>query len=168
MSLQRFVASIFFMAAMLLRITVALGQDYPAKPIRIVTVAAGGGADLTARIIAQGISGPLGQPVVVDNRANGVVAGEIVSKSPPDGYTLTVAGGAIWLTPLMRKVPYDVVTDLLPICLAERSVSVVAVHPSLPVKSIKELIALARARPGELNYGSSPGGTSYLAAELLK
>src|SRR5262245_26794968 len=111
----------------------ALAQDYPAKPVRILAAAAGGGNDFDARQIAQGIAGPLGQPVIVDNRAQGALAAEAGSKAAPDGYTLLVAGGAVWVGPLLRKAPYDVLTDFAPIALIERGVNVLAVHPSLPV-----------------------------------
>jgi tripartite-type tricarboxylate transporter receptor subunit TctC len=144
-------------------------QEYPAKPIRIVTSSPGGGSDFVARAIATGISGPLGQPVVVDNRTSGVIPIEVVSKAPSDGYTLLVSGGVLWISPLLRKVPYEVATDFVPISLVTREIFVFAIHPSLPAKSVKELIALARARPGELNYGAGDvGGTNYLTIELFK
>lgn len=147
----------------------AWAQQYPAKPVRIVTSSPGGGSDFVARAIANGIAGPLGQPVIVDNRTSGVIPIEVVSKAPADGYTLLVSGGVLWISPLLRKVPYDVATDFLPISLVTREIFVFAVHPSLPVKSIKELIALAKARPGELNYGAGDvGGTNYLTLELFK
>lgn len=143
-----------------------LAQDYPNKPIRIVTAAAGGGSDFTARQIAQGISGPLGQPVIVDNRT-ALQASEAGAKAPPDGYTLLVAGGVLWTTPLLQKTPYDI-SDFSPLSLLIREVSIVAVHPSVPATSVKGLIALAKARPGELNYGSgATGGLSHLAMELF-
>jgi tripartite-type tricarboxylate transporter receptor subunit TctC len=146
---------------------VAGAQDYPAKPIRIVTSAAGGGSDFTARQIAQGISGSLAQPVVVDNRAGGIIAAEVVAKSPPDGYTLTVQG-ALWIVPLLAKAPYEV-GDFAPVIQTERIVNIVAVHPSVPAKSVRELVLLAKARPGELNYASvSIGGSTHLAVELFK
>ena len=156
-------------ALLLLVGNVVLGQDFPTKPIRIVTAAVGGGNDFQARIIAPGISGPLGHPVIVENRTSGIIAAEVVAKAPPDGYTLHVAGGALWLTPLLRQSPYDVVRDFSPIIQTVREVFVVAVHPSLPVKSIKELIALAKAKPGELNYASdTTGARSHLSAEIFK
>ena len=144
------------------------GQDYPNKPIRIVTAAAGGGSDFTARQLAQGISGPLGQPVIVDNRPQGFIAVDVVSKAPSDGYTLTIQGASLWLSPLLRKVPYDV-ADFSPISLVVREVFVVAVNPSVPANSVKDLIALAKAKPGGLNHAvTGLGGTSHLAAELFK
>ena len=142
-------------------------QDYPSKPVRLVAPAAGGGGDLIARILAQGMAGPLGQQVIVENRA-GLAQIELVSKSPPDGYTLLVGGATTWIAPLVRKTLYQV-SDFTAISMVERSSSVLVVHPSLPVKSVKELIALAKARPGELNYGSSgPAGSGHLAGELFK
>ena len=156
-----------YVGLMLVGASGAPAQDYPSKPIRIVTSAAGGGSDFTARQVAQGISGPLGQPVIVDNRAGGIIAAEVVAKSPPDGYTLTMQG-ALWIVPLLAKAPYEV-SDFAPIVQTERIVNIVAVHPSVPVKSVKDLIALAKARPGELNYASvSIGGSTHLAVELFK
>lgn len=153
---------------MVLGAGVLFGQTYPNKPIRIVTGPLGGALDFVSRIIAQGISDPLGQPVIVENRP-GIIAGETVAKAPPDGYYLTLNAGAFWIGPLfVRTVPYDPVKDFLPISLTNRAPNVLVVHPSLPVKSVKELIALAKARPGELNYSSgSTGGSSHLAGALF-
>ena len=143
------------------------GQAYPSKPIRILTAEAGGGTDFTARILAQGIAVPLGQPVIIENRTpyQGV---EIVARAQPDGYTLLSAGNALWLYPLMRK---DAISEKIftPITMMTIAPQVLIVNPSLPVKSVKELIALAKARSGELNYSSSnTGGPSHLAGELFK
>jgi tripartite-type tricarboxylate transporter receptor subunit TctC len=144
------------------------GQAYPNKPIRILASEAGSSSDFTARLIAQGISGSWGQPVIVDNRT-GIVAIETVAKAPPDGYTVFVYGATLWLAPLMQKTSYDPLRDFSPITIATSSPLVLAVHPSLPAKSIKELIALAKAKPGVLNYGSAAiGGPSHLAPELFK
>jgi len=144
------------------------GQGYPTKIIRIVTSAPGGGSDVLSRLIAPGLTESLGQQVIVDNR--GSIAPEIVAKAPPDGYTLLVSGSPLWVLPLLRaNTPWDAVKDFAPITLAVSSPSILVVHPSLPVKSVKELIALAKARPGELNYASgTPGATPHLAAELFK
>ena len=164
----------FFPAASVLVMTlfasvVAHTQDYPNKPIRIITTAAGGGGDFTTRQVAQGITGPIGQPIIVDNRATGFVAAEAVSKAPADGYTLLVTGSAVWLSTLFRSVPYDINRDFASITIIEFTPSVFAVHPSVPVKSVKELIALAKARPGELSYGSDAiGGRGHLGVELFK
>src|SRR5688572_2434956 len=168
MLMSRSVTGILSFALMALGAGVVSGQDYPAKPIRIVTSAVGGGSDFIAREISQGLSGLLGQQVVVDNRSSGFLAVDVVHKAPPDGYTLLVAGGSLWITPLLRKVDYDV-KDFSPISLLVREVNVLAVHPSVPVKSVKELIALAKARPGALNYSTGAiGGTPHLASELFK
>lgn len=166
MSFLRFLVPAITVGLMSFGAKQALAQDYPNKPIRIVTAAAGGGSDFTARQIAQGISGPLGQPVFVDNRT-ALQASEAGAKAPPDGYTLLVAGGVLWTTPLLQKTPYDL-SDFAPLSQLIREVSIVAVHPSVPAKSVKELIALAKARPGELNYGSgATGGLTHLAMELF-
>ncbi len=168
---MRFVASLYAAGAMVFAAGVVCAQTYPAKSIRIVTIEAGGGNDLVARLIAQGITGPLGQPVIVDNRggAGGAIAAEYVVKAPPDGYTLLVYTGGLWILPLLQHASYDPVRDLAPVSLLARSPNVVVVHASLPVKSIKELIALAKARPGQLNYASAGiGGSTHLAAELFK
>ena len=144
------------------------GQDYPNRPVRVVTSAAGGGSDFAARMVAQVITGPLGQQVIVDNRGTGILSSEFVSKAPPDGYTLLVNGAILWINPLLTKSPYDV-SDFSPISQITREVNIIAVHPSLPAKSVKELIGLAKARPGALNAGvTSPGGSIWLATELFK
>jgi tripartite-type tricarboxylate transporter receptor subunit TctC len=146
-----------------------LGQDYPSKPVRIVTASAGGGADFISRQLAQGISPLLAQPVVIDNRPSGVIAADAVAKSAPDGYTITVGGGSVWIFGLLQKSPYDVVRDFAPIALVSRQPNMLVVHPSVPAKSVKELIALAKARPGELNYAAaSVGSAGHLGSELLK
>ncbi len=143
-------------------------RAYPYKPVRIVTSESGSGNDLTSRILAHGLTLSLGQNFIVDNR--GIMAGEIVAKSPPDGYNLVCYGSPLWLAPFLRsKVPYDPVKDLAPVMLATTSPNVVVAHPGVPVKSIHELIALAKAKPGELNYASgSAGSSSHLAGELFK
>ena len=144
-------------------------QDYPNKAIRIVTGGVGGANDVVARSVGQGLTGAWSQPVVVDNRPSGLIPGEIVSKAPPDGYTLIVIGNSFWTLPLLRTVPYDPVRDFSPITLAIKSPSILVVHPSLPVKSVKELIALAKAKPGLLAYASTGvGGPQHIGAELFK
>ena len=148
----------------------AWAQSYPTKPIRIMTSEVGGGADVLARTIARGISGPLGQQVFVDNRGGGVIPGETIAKSPGDGYNLLMNGGTLWFLPLLRaEVPYNVQRDFAPIAWISTSPAILVVHPSLPVKSVRELIALAKARPGELNYASAATGSiNHLTAELFK
>ena len=157
-------------ATMLMATGAANAQDFPSKTVRIVASEAGGSGDFVARVVAQGLTSAFRQQVVVDNRGGGVVAGDAVAKSPPDGHTLLLYGNTLWLLPLMRKqIPYDPYRDFAPITIAARAVNVLVVHPSLPVKSVKDLIALARARPGELNFSSAaPGTMNHLASELFK
>ncbi len=148
----------------------ASGQNYPDKPIRLITAGAGGGVDFSARLIAQGVSASLGQPVIVDNRGGSpIIPAQLVSKAPPDGYTLIFYSNGLWLLPLIQKnVPYDPARDFTPITMATSSPNILVVHPSLPVTSVKNLIAIAKARPGELNYGASPVGSAiHLSAELF-
>ena len=156
--------------ACVLGVGAASAQDYPNKPIRIITAAIGGSNDFLSRLIAQGISGPLGQPVIVENRPNGPISPETVAKAPPDGYTILINGSSFYIAALFQKIPYDPVKDFAPITVVAMEPNVLVVHPSLPVKTVKDLIALAKSRPGELNYSatSSAGGTSALAAELFK
>ena len=145
------------------------GQEkYPSKFIRIVTATPGSNHDWGARLVAQELTPRLGQRVIVENR--GSIAVEYVAKeAPSDGYTLLFYGAYAWLQPLLTKVSWDPLVDLAPITLAITSPNVLVVHPSLPVKSVKELIALAKARPGDLNYSAGGGGsTPHLAGELFK
>jgi tripartite-type tricarboxylate transporter receptor subunit TctC len=144
-------------------------QEYPAKPVRIITSDPGSGSDYSARVIAKGISGQLGKQIIVDNRPS-VIAPEVVAKSPPDGYTLLFYGAGLWLLPLMRTdLRYDLEKDLAPVSWATTSPTVLAIHPSLPAKSVKELIGIARARPGALNCSTgAPGTINHLAGEMFK
>src|SRR5262249_36908625 len=147
----------------------ALGQErYPSRVIRIVTATPGSNHDWGARLVAQELTPRLGQRVIVENR--GSIAVEHVAKeAAPDGDSLLFYGSFIWLQPYLAKVSWDPLTDLAPITLAISSPSVLVVHPSLPARSVKELIALARARPGELNYSAGGGGsTPHIAAEFFK
>jgi len=150
---------------------VASGQNYPVKPIRIITAEAGGGNDFAARLLAQRLTRSLGQPAIVENRggAGGAIAAETAAKAAPDGYTLLLYAGNVWTIPLLRSnVQYEV-QDFAPITWIARSPNTVVVHPSLPVKNIKELIALAKARPGQLNYASGGSGSAtHLSVELFK
>jgi len=150
----------------------ASAQNYPSRPIRLVTAEPGGGNDFAARLIVQGLGGSLGQPVIVDNRggAGGLIAVNVALKAQPDGHTLLLYANNVWIIPLLRRsAPYDAVRDFVPITSAAKAPNAVVVHPSLPVKSIGQLIALAKARPGELNYGSGGNGSStHLAVELFK
>jgi len=145
-------------------------DKFPVKPIRLVTAEAGGGSDFVSRIIAQGLNANLGVPVVVDNRGGGVIAGDIVARAPADGYTILYYGSTLWLLPLVRKqVPYDPLKDFRPITQAVSTPAILVVHPSVPAKSVKDLIALAQAQPGKLNYASAAIGTAtHVSAELFK
>ncbi len=148
-------------------------QDYPRKAVRVIAPFAPGGAtDLLARLASQKLSERWGHSVIVDNRtgAGGHIGAELAARAAPDGYTLLVAGAphAIGVS-LYRKLGYDLAKDLAPISNLATYPSAIVVHPSLPVKSVKELIALARARPGELNFGSAGSGSpNHLALELFK
>jgi tripartite-type tricarboxylate transporter receptor subunit TctC len=146
----------------------AYAQEYPAaKPLRILTSQPGSGSDIVARIIADRLPATFGQRAIVDNR--GILAPEIAAKAPADGYTLLFYSTPLWVSPLMRtNVPWNAVKDFAPVTLAVNAPNLLVVHPSLPVKSVKELIVLAKSRAGELNYGSgSAGSTSHLGAELF-
>ena len=145
-------------------------QGFPTKPLRMLTAEPGGGSDLLARVVAQGLSSSLGQQVVVDNRVGGVIIAELAAKAPPDGYTLFTYSSTLWLIPLMRThTPYDPLRDYSPVTLVGNSPMVLVTHPSVAATTVKELIALAKARPGELNFASGPSGAiPHLSAELFK
>lgn len=166
-------AIIYGMAALLLTAVSALhAQTYPAKPVRIVVgFAAGGPTDVTARQLSQKLTEKLGQPVIVEPRtgAGGNIAAEFVAKSPPDGYTLLLPAFAHAVNPsLYANLPFDTEKDFVPIALLTTSANLLAVHPSLPVRNVRELIVLAKAKPGELAYGSAGvASASHLAGELL-
>ena len=137
----------------------------------MVGLAAGGGTDIQARLIAQKLSESTGRSFVVENRtgAGGTVAYASVAKSPPDGYTLLVASNLLWIGALIQSAPYDPVKDFAPVILTNRQPNILVVHPSLPARSVRELLALAKARPGELNYASTgTGSPNHLGPELLK
>ena len=142
-------------------------QNYPSKPIRILTAPAGGGNDFPARLLARAFTGSLGQQVIVDNRPT-ILLGDLTAKAPADGYTLLVNGSAHWIGPLVEKTNYDPIKDFAPITMIDRAPSILVVHPSMPVKSARQLIALAKARPGELNFSvGAPGTSNFIAAVLL-
>ena len=147
-------------------------QNYPAKTIRLVSpFPPGGSVDVVGRILAAKLTENLGQQVIVDNRsgASGIVGTEIVAKAPPDGYTLLINTLPLVTNQfLMARVPYDPIRDFEPISMVTSSPSLVTVHPSVPVRSIKELIAFARSRPGQLNYSAAGVGTNpHIAGELF-
>ena len=149
------------------------GQAYPNKAVRVIVAFAPGGiADFAARSVSQKLSESLGVPVVVENRpgAGGITGAEIVAKAAPDGYTLLVTSISHTINPSVRKnLPFDAARDFSPVTLITDAPNFLVVHPSLPVKSVKELVALARARPGQITYASSGSGTStHLSGELFK
>ena len=148
----------------------AVAQQYPTKPVRLLASGVGGAGDFTARVVALGLTARLKQQVIVDNRPGGLVPGEIVAKAPPDGHTLMLVGIVIWLSPFMRdSMPFDPVRDFAPVTLAATVPNVLVVHPALPVRSVQELIALAREKPGVLNYATSgTGNSNHIAGELFK
>jgi len=151
----------------------AVAQSWPNRSVRMISpFAPGGGADITSRALAQKLTVALGQQVIVDNRggAGGMLGVDLAAKSPPDGYTLVLGTiGPIAINPsLLSKMPYDPLKDLAPVSQAAVAVNVLVVHPSLPAKSVKELVAIAKARPTDLNYGSSGSGAAdHLAGELF-
>ncbi len=142
-------------------------EKFPSKVVRILTAAPGQNHDWGARVMANELSNHWPQRAIVENR--GVVSVDYLAKEAiPDGYTVLFYGAYVWLQPLLRKVSWDPLVDLSPVVLAMSSPTILVVHPSLPVKSVKDLIALARARPGDLNYSAGGGGsTPHIAAELL-
>ena len=150
----------------------AHAQTYPSKPIRMVAPTAGGAIDFYARALAPSLTTILKQQVIVDNRGggSGVIAVETVIRANPDGHTLLIYGPPAWMLPLLRKsVRYDVIRDLVPVVLLNHSGNLLVVHPSVPAKSVKELIDLAKAKPGSLlDAGSDTGSSAHLAAELFK
>jgi tripartite-type tricarboxylate transporter receptor subunit TctC len=159
----------FCCALAMLGASIASAQEkYPSRVIRFVTAAPGSNHDWGARLTAAELAPRIGQRVVVENR--GSIAVEYVAKeAQPDGYTVLFYGAYVWLQPLLNKVSWDPLTDLAPVTLAISAPNVLVVHPSLPVRSTRDLIALARARPGQLNYGAGGGGsTPHVAAELFK
>ena len=147
-------------------------QQYPARPVRIVVPSApGGGTDITARILAPKLSEQLGQQFVVENRAGAgtMIGGEVVARAAPDGYTLLMGISTLAINPATyKRVPYDALRDFAPISHVVSLPNVLVTHPSVPVKTVKELIAFSRARPGELYYASAGVGTSpHLSTELF-
>jgi tripartite-type tricarboxylate transporter receptor subunit TctC len=156
--------SLWFLAA-----EAAGAQGYPNKPIRIVTSEVGGAADFGGRLLARGLSASFGQPVIVDNRPSGPIPAEIVWKSRADGYTVLLAGNTFWIGPLLRKTSFDPMSDFAAISMVSRQPSVLVVGSAVGIKSVADLIGLAKANPGKYNYGSTGlGSSSHIAGELFK
>jgi tripartite-type tricarboxylate transporter receptor subunit TctC len=160
-------------AALSLLALPALGQSYPTRAVRIVVpYAAGGNTDIVARLLAQHLSSTWGQQVLVDNRAGGAtnIGSELVARAQPDGYTLLMGGAsnAINMT-LFRKPPYDTLKDFAPVVLCTVGANLLSVHPSIPASNLRQLIGLAKAKPGQLNFASSGiGSSNHMAGELFK
>jgi tripartite-type tricarboxylate transporter receptor subunit TctC len=170
---KHFVAFCLLPGAFYLGVSLAHAQSYPVKPLRIVVpLAPGGGNDTTARLIGARLTASLGQPVIVENRpgAAGVIASELVVKAPADGYTLFLVSTSFTSAPaLVRKLPFDPVNDFAPVTRLAVVPGALIVHASLPVRSVKEFIALARARPKDITFGSAGiGSGSHLGGELFK
>jgi tripartite-type tricarboxylate transporter receptor subunit TctC len=151
----------------------ASAQAYPEKTVRIIVpYAAGGNTDITARAIAGKLVDVFGQQVIVDNRPGGAtnIGSELAAKARPDGYTLFMGGASNAINmSLFAKPPYDTLCDFAPVILCVKGANVLSVHPSLPAKNLKELIALAKAKPGQLNFASSGlGGSNHMPGELFK
>ena len=158
-------------AIALMAVAGAHAQNYPSKPLRIIVPqSAGGSTDLVARPLAAQLTQSLGQSVVIENRpgAGSVIGTDLVAKAPPDGYTLLVVAASVTMSPSLYKLPFDPLRDLAPISQLTSLPNILVVHPSLPVKSVKELITFVKARPGQLNFGSSGIATgTHLSMELL-
>jgi tripartite-type tricarboxylate transporter receptor subunit TctC len=147
----------------------AAADSWPAKPLRMLTAELGGGSDLSARLIATGLSGTIGQQVIVDNRVGGVIIADIAAKSAPDGYTLFTYSSTLWLIPFMRReTPYDPVKDFTAITQITGATQVLIVSPQLKASTLKEFIALAQANPRAYNYGSGGNGSPlHVYSELF-
>ena len=159
--------------ALLLGATGAMAQQYPARPIRIIVPQSpGASTDITARLVAQGLSEALRQPVIVDNRpgSSGIAGTELVARAAPDGYTLMVVASSFSINPALgRKLPYDSIRDFTTVTQLSKFPNMLAAHPSAPVRTLQEVIAFARAKPGQLSYASAGLATgTHMTAELLK
>ncbi len=157
-----------FLVLGFLSVSAIAAENFPgSKPIRILTSESGSGSDIVARLIGERLPTTLGARGIVDNR--GIVAVEVAAKAPPDGYTVLFYSTPLWISPLIRKVPWDTLRDFMPVTMAANTPNVLVIPATLPINSVKELIATAKAKPGELNYGSgSSGSSSHLAGELFK
>ena len=162
-------ARLLLSLASLLCASAALAQDYPAKPIRMMTSGAGGGVDVVTRIIASDLGPVLGKPIVVENQGNPTLLAMSVAKAAPDGYTILSWGPGLWIAPLLEEQPYDTARDFAPIVTLTRSPNILVVSATLPVRNMAELIAYAQAHPGQLNYAAGANGSSgHIAGELFK
>ncbi len=171
--MHRILRTVCVLSTALAATATAHAQTYPARPVRlVVSFAAGGGVDLVARLVGQKLSEAWNQQVVIDNRpgAGGNVSAELVAKSPPDGYTIYMSSASVVVNAsLYKSLPYDPLKDFAPVTLLVNAHNVLVAHPSLPAKNIRELIALAKKAPGQINYASTGSGSSgHLAMELFR
>ncbi|TMH64889.1 MAG: tripartite tricarboxylate transporter substrate binding protein, partial [Betaproteobacteria bacterium] len=169
---ERHKSRLTFALLLLVAMGTAAAQNYPTHPLRmIVPYAAGGASDVTARIVAAGLSERLKQQIVVENRtgAGGAIGAEVAAKAAPDGYTLLLGSASeIVMLPVVARIPYDPVRDFAPVAMVSDIALVLAVHPSFAAQSVQELIALAKSKPGAINYGSAGiGATSHLAMAMF-
>jgi len=159
--------AITLMAVLGLPCTAFAAESYPVRPLRVLTTQPGSANDFFGRLVAPAMSASLGQQLIIDNR--GIIAMDIAAKARPDGYTLLMYGSTVWLSPFMRKVAWDPVRDFAPVTLTVSSPQILVVHPTLQVKTVEDLINMARAKPGALNYAAgTPGAGPHLAGELFK
>jgi len=161
-----FVSICFF--GLVLHANVASGQVYPSRTVRFFSSEVGGATDTIARLIASRLSDHWGRPVIVENR-NVTIGGQMVAHSSPDGYTVLITGSTLWISPLFERMPFDPLKDFAPVTMVSNEPVLILVKPTLPVRSVRDLIAMAKTKPGQLNYGTaSTGSAGYLAAEFMK
>ena len=171
-AIGRFSGVVLLTAIGITSVEAVAAETYPSRPVRIIVpFAAGGGADLVARVIGRGLSERLGQQAVIDNRAGagGVIGADIGARAAPDGYTLTFVPASFTMQPALRKLPYDPIKSFAPISRVGKGEYVLVVTPAVPAKTVKELIAHAKAKPGELLFGTAgAGSTAHMFIELFK
>ena len=170
---MKHIAKLVLLGSLLCSCTFAAAQDYPARPLRMILgFAPGGSTDLVARVLAQKMAATWNQQVVVDNRpgANGMIGADLVAKATPDGHTLLLSSiGPMAINASLYKMPYDIVKDFAPVTYTGNVTNLLVVHPSVPAANVRELMALAKAQPGKLTFGSSgAGGAPHMAVELFK
>ena len=170
---MKHIAKLVLLGSLLCSCTFAAAQDYPARPLRMILgFAPGGSTDLVARVLAQKMAATWNQQVVVDNRpgANGMIGANLVAKATPDGHTLLLSSiGPMAINASLYKMPYDIVKDFAPVTYTGNVTNLLVVHPSVPAANVRELMALAKAQPGKLTFGSSgAGGAPHMAVELFK
>ena len=157
------------LSSLLVATQLARAQVYPSKSVRVIAGSAGSNVDVIARMVAERLSQNLGQQFIIDNRPNPAISGPLLAKSAPECYTLMANSSNVWILPLMQSVTYDPLKDFAPVSLTSQAPNVLLVHPSVPVRTVRDLIALARMKPGQLNYSSGgSGGSPHISGELFK